>query len=156
MPIPSDATIRSKIADVIETATTNKAVVFSYWVLGYEQLRWPGFLRSANDQGRVHGYVIRRRESLGEVRGPNRVKRTYTYEILGLHYYYSGPEADNSEKLLSAEIDLLSDAFDKPGLLAAELARVEPVTWRMQLPSFGGELIHLVIGTLILQPCETI
>jgi hypothetical protein len=161
MPIPTDATIRSKIADVIEV-NAPKAIVFSYWVLGFDQLQWPGLLRSPNDLDgttkRVHGYVIRRIESVGEIRGPSRVKRTYTYEILGLHYYFSGPEggAGNSEKLVSAEVDLLSDKFDKPGLLVAELARVEPVRWRLLLPNFGGELVHLMLGTLVLQPCEVI
>lgn len=160
MPLPSDSILRIKISDAIELVAP-KAVIFSYWVLGHEQAQWPGLLRSPADldaegKGRVHGYVIRRRDSAGTVPGMDRVKRTYTYEILGLHYYYSGPEADNSEKLISAEIDSISDKFDRRKLLDPDLGRVEPITWRLLLPSIGGELLHLSIGTLVLEPCVTV
>src|SRR5262245_7638749 len=157
--MPSDSSLRIKIADVIETATLNKAVVFSYWVLGQDQTRWPGLLRSPNDLNsdgtkRVHGYVITRRESTGTRVGNGCVQHTYSYLIQGFHYYYSGPESDNSEKLLTAEIDAITDKFDHRELLDADFGRVEPVQWTFDLKSVGGELLHIVAGNLILPPCK--
>jgi hypothetical protein len=160
MAIPADSVLRAKISDVIET-NAPKAVVFSYWVLGFDQTTWPGLLRSALDLGptgtkRVHGYVVTRRESTGVEKGINCVRRNYTYLIYGFHYYYSGPEADNSEKLMTAEVDLISTAFDLRQSLDPDIARIPtPISWTFGMGSVGGELLHIITGTLVLQPCDT-
>ena len=158
MPSPADATIRASIAAALAVGAPN-AVVYSWWVLGADENEWPGLLRSSNDldtngRKRVHGYVITRRESTGEFQGNNRVaRRSYQYMIVGFHYYSTGTSASNSEATFTAEIDAITDELDDKSGLDANLQRIQPVSWFFDLKPIGGELLHIVRGTLTVEPC---
>lgn len=158
MPTPSDATIRAAIASTI-TGAAATAVVYDWWVLGHEVDEWPGLLRSSSDvdsngRKRVHGYVITRRESAGEwVGNRNAARRSYTYWILGFHYYSTGTSASNSEATFTAEIDAITDAFDDRTTIDSDLSRIEPIAWSFDLRPYGGELLHVARGTITVQPC---
>jgi hypothetical protein len=153
MPIPTDAQIREQIAAAIQIAAP-KAIVFPFWVIGFNETDWPGALISPNDEKRVHGYVIGRRETDGFKRGNGCVRRTYGYFILGMHYYSGGPVTNNSEKLFSAEVDAITDKFDKPELLNSILARVQPLKLECFMRTLGQQ-VHISRGTLFLSPCDS-
>ena len=157
MAIPSDEDIRTKIAAAVQLVAP-KAIVFPYWVIGFDETKWPGLLRSSEDEGRVHGYVLGRRRSTGARRTVDCVRRNYNYLLLGLHYYKSGTVANNSEKLVSAEADAISDKFDKASLLDPALGQINqnPIEWEFFLRSPAGELLHILRAAVVVPPCYTI
>jgi hypothetical protein len=159
MPTPDDDTLRTKIAAAIQLCAP-KAVVFPDWVLGHDPNTWPGMLRSSGDldaegRPRVHGYLIFRRDISGVRVNGSCVKNKYIYQIQGFHYY-SGVLPNTSGKLLSAEIDLIVDKFNKRNLLDPDLGNVDPVAIRILMKSIGGELLHIIDGSLGLEPCKSI
>lgn len=156
----TDEQNRVAIAAVIEAAAP-LAVVFPFWVFGFEaEDKWPGFLRSPDDlnsdgKKRVHGYVVTRRNSAGVDSGLCGVKRRAEYLIFGVHYYLTGDSNSRSEDLFGTEIDAITAALDDRLALATvhpELARREPVSWTFNLKSYGGEMVHIAVGTLAIEP----
>lgn len=163
MPTPTDATIRTALKTVIETAAP-LAIVFPWWALGADEDEWPAILRSSADasggRNRVHGYVITRSsndatEGRGGRRNPESVKRLFQYTILALHYYNTASTtASNSDVVFNTELDAISDALDDLTTVSSTLARAEPIAWAINLKSFGGELLHVARGLVSIPSCS--
>lgn len=148
--MPSDHEIRTAIAGVVETAAPN-AIVFSWWVLGFDVGQWAGLLASADDSNRSHGWVITRKAILRE-EGPNGVTdRTATYAVWGFHYYTTGNETANTEDVFQAEVDAVADALVANAVTGV---RLEPVQFpTIDLGKFGEELLHFARGELVVKWC---
>ena len=148
----TESDVRSAIESLIQTAAPN-AVVFPWWVLGYQRDVWPGLLRSDADGGKVHGYVITRSMSDGTETGMRCVRRYWSYEIWGFHYYATGNKTSNTDLTFNAEFDAITTAFDDVSTLAASLQRRQPPKWNVDLGVYGGELLHFAVGTITIEAC---
>lgn len=153
MALPSDDDIRAAIKAVIVGAAPI-AVVAGRWILKFEQAQWPGLLKSTADNGRTHGYVITRiRNGPGNVVGIGRRKRFWRYSIMGIHYYDTGTDAANSEKLFKAEIDAITAAFDAGPVAGTRQVQEELIDWQEDLKPYGTEFCHVAMATLVVEPC---
>jgi hypothetical protein len=151
MAVPPDSEIKAKIKAVIGPLAP-LAVVFDYWVLGYDPTLWPGALLSTADSNRTHGYTMRRTISVGTRVSTGCVRYRDTYEIIALHYYNGdtgGTAANSSEKKFINELDAIKDAFANRKTLDPIFADVDPMEWRTTMPPFGGQLLHQGRGVLI-------
>ncbi len=159
MPIPSDDTIRLKVAEVIEAAAP-LAVVYPWWVLDDEG-QWLAVLKTgAKDfdsagNARVHGYVMIRQDTDGRLVGNHGARRTYIYQIAAFHYFFMGTKTNNSEKLFSAEIDAVAAAFDAPTPLSPLDVRLQkPIHFVCDVkPKRFSETLHTGIADLIVEGC---
>ena len=150
---PNDSQIREQLRAQIQTVAP-LAVVFPRWELGYNPVEWPGLLRSPNDDGKAHGWVITRRRNSGKKNHRRCVDRDWAYAIWGFHYYLTGNDATNSEDLFSAECDAVADTLDKDLELALpKLQLIEAVDFQFDLFGFGSEMLHLAQGVLVVRPC---
>ena len=150
---PNDSQIRESLRALIQAAAP-LALVFPRWELGYNPVEWPGLIRSSNDAGRAHGWVITRRRNNGKKDHKRCVKRDWAYAVWGFHYYLTGDDALNSEDLFSAECDAVAETLDKDLETAQpELQIIEPVDCQFDLYGFGGEMLHVAQGVLIVRPC---
>lgn len=154
----TDDGVRTAIKAKIELVAP-LAVVLPQWTLGSleDVANWPGILKSQNDAGRTHGYVIEREETDGRIKGGGQspMERIWTYLIFGLHYYLTANDFSNSRKLFNAEIDAICAEFDTlaSGMDIGGAKRVEPLRFRLDLKPYGGKLHHVGLGRLVLRPC---
>lgn len=150
---PNDSQIRSTLRTLVQDAAPT-AIVFPRWELGYNPVEWPGLIRSSNDNDRAHGWVITRRAIDAEKNGQRCPKRDYVYAVWGFHYYLTGDDATNSEDLFQAEVDAVCATLDTDLKTAhPELRLIEPIGFQLDLYGFGGELLHVAQGRLVVQPC---
>lgn len=159
MSLPSDKTIRLAIRAIIQTAAP-KALVLTRWTLGSIENsgNWPGELKSPEDSGKVHGYVITREDLMGRKRKGSLIPRFWTYTIFSLHYHNGGTDAANSEDSFNAEIDAIVASFDSianANVGGAKQTEDDPIRFRLDQRMYGGKLHHVALGTLILEPCNT-
>lgn len=155
MPLPSDQSVRAAISAIVTSAAPN-AVVAGRWILRFEQGQWPGLLRPATgiDAGKTHGYVITRlRNGPATLIGLGRVKRFWTYSILGLHFYDTGTDASNSENLFKAEIDAITAALDAASVSGTKQVPEQMVMFEEDLKQYGTEFCHVALGTFVVEPC---
>lgn len=148
----TDAQVRAQIASVISAAASS-AVVFPWWVLGVKQDMWPGMLRSSSDSNRVHAYVFTRSADQATEESMRCVRHDWIYDLWAFHYYSTGTSASNSDFTFNAELDAISAAFDDVSSLHAALKRRQPITWRVDLQVYGGELMHFAVGQLRIEAC---
>jgi hypothetical protein len=158
MALPSDDDVRIAIkARIVLKAPL--AVVKHRWELKFDPTQWPGLLRSPADQGRTHGYVITRVNNRGRRQGVGRVARFWTYRIMALHYYDTGTDSVNSEKLFKAELDAIVANFDANGNISNETGILAMLLEDQLLEfnedgskQFGSDCLF-ALGTLIVEPC---
>jgi hypothetical protein len=153
----TDAQIRTAILSVLASAAPN-AVIFPWWALGHDPAMWPGILKpsSGPDANKVHGYVLTRTNSEGERRNSECVKRLFNYSIWGFYFYdETSTNANNSDARFNAELDAITNAFIIAASLPAELRRVqEEPQFRVDVDSFGGELLHFASGRLVVEQIQ--
>jgi len=137
-----DNEIRMALAAEIEIAAP-LAIVWPRWVLGIDPSDWPAVMRSANDQGRVHGYSMSRRSSSSVGEMSAHVSTESRYVIVAVHYFEAGNDSTNSEDLFKAEIDAIRNrlAIHSPDALAvSNHTELQVVIEGIQ--QTGAELIH--------------
>lgn len=150
---PNDKQIRTSIAALIQVAVP-LSIVFPRWILGYDPAEWPALLRSPSDGNRAHGWIVTQRNDDGTVKGQRCIDRDYTYAVWGFHYYDTGNDALNSEDLFSAEREAVVATLDKDlAPLLPQLSVRTPVSFQYDLFPFGGELMHVAQGRLVVRPC---
>lgn len=81
------------------------------------------------------------------------VRHDWIYDIWAFHHYSTGTSSGNSDFAFHAELDAISAAFDDVASLHAALKRRQPITWRVDLQVYGGELMHFAVGQLQLEAC---
>ena len=148
----TEAQVRASIKDVIQAAAPN-AVIYPWWILGHKENHWPGLLRSSADDNKVHGYVITRSSNEGTETGSRCVRRYWSYELWGFHYYETGNSTSNTDLTFNAEIDAITDSFDQITELALPLQRRQVPKWIIDLGLYGGELLHFAVGSLTIEAC---
>src|SRR5262245_51630521 len=116
MAVYTEAQIRAAIRTVLAAQAPN-AVIFPWWVLGYDPNTWPGVLKpsSGPDANKVHGYVFTRTNTEGERRNSQCVRRQFSYDIWGFYFYDElSTNSTSSDVRFNAEIDAINDAFITP------------------------------------------
>ncbi len=150
---PSDKQIREGITSLIQAAAP-LSVAFPRWILGYVPADWPGLLRSPADDKRTHGWVTTQRGDDGTKKGQSCTNRDYTYAVWGFYFYETGSDSLNSEDLFSAEREAVVKTLDDDlPLLLPQLSIITPISFQYDLYGFGGELVHVAQGRLVVRPC---
>jgi hypothetical protein len=128
------------------------AVVWRRDMLGQNAATdWNAIMRSTDDQGRIHGWMIKRVSSVVTEEMSNHVSAQPRYQILGSHYHYIGTDDDNSYDKFHAEIDAIVAQF---ALNDPSLPNHSQVQFQLiQMVNSGAELIHFAAGEIILDLC---
>jgi hypothetical protein len=149
----SEQSIRDAIAAQVKIAAP-LAVVWNHWVLGSEPTEWQAVMRSPDDANRVHGWCVTRRIVPVTAEMSEHISTKPTYILSGVHYFFHGSNADNSENLWQAEIDAVIQQFAKHDTAAAVIANHEELQVRMiGHQNSGAEKIHWTYGELTLEIC---
>lgn len=144
-----DIEIRKALAATVTANVDPNALVFDYWVLGYEASQWLGLVRK-ND-GRAHGYIITRRQA-GQISDGASTDEIWNYTVVGIFsYFHSGEAQERSEDTFSMEIDKLILAF-KPDavfeLESGDAVRYGDNQVTIDLFPFGPEKAHYAVFDL--------
>lgn len=113
-----DVQIRKAIAGIVTANVDPLALVFDYWVLGYEAAQWLGIVRKAD--GRAHGYIVTRRQA-GQISEGAATDELWNYTVVGIYsYFHSNDDQERSEDIFSKEIDKLILAFKPDSVFQIE------------------------------------
>jgi hypothetical protein len=139
-----DVQIRKALAAVVTATVDPEAVVFDYWVLGYEAQQWLGLVRKAG--GLAHGYIITRRLA-GQISDGAATDEVWNYTLIGIHSYFHSSDVtgERSEDIFSKEIDQLILAFKPDKIFQLESGdeiRYGDNQVVIDLFPFGIELAH--------------
>jgi hypothetical protein len=158
MPDFTEAQIRAAIRTVLANNAPN-AVIFPWWALGHDPNHWPGILKPSTgpDAGKVHGYVFTRTNTEGVRRNSESLRRIFEYAIWGFHFYdETSTNTTSSDVRFNAELDAICQAFVRAANLPPELHHVREdgeLEFRIDLQTFGGELLHYATGRLLVEQC---
>ena len=132
-----DEQIRKAIGDIIRATVDPQALVYDYWVLGYETTQWLGFVRKPD--GRAHGYLITRRQ-VQQISDGASTDELWSYAIIGMFSYYT-EDGQRSEDVFSVEIDKLLMVLRPEKILTLESGdevRLGDSFLTLDLFPFGG------------------
>ena len=139
-----DIQIRAALKSVIQAQVSPDALVYDFWVLGYEAQDWLGIVRKSN--GRAHGYIITRREA-GQLSDGAATDESWRYTIIGLYSYFHS-NTERSEDQFSVEQDKILMALRPEKILTLQSGdemRFGESTMSADLFPFGPEKAHYIL-----------